>query len=177
MIRLIPKTVGLIAAISTVSILLGFCLFHLNEGSLDLSNRDVLIIVTDSMDGEPQPYDIQSIPRNSLIMTEWISEETKTELEIGDVVGFRTAIAGGYVFHRIQGIDLTTNTMTLKGDNSRFSEEVSFDDIDLLVKGVDHVLGEILLFVKLHLFFVLTSVIAVAVLICSLGKLEGSDSE
>lgn len=154
-------------------------IMHMNGGSLDITNRELLIVVTDSMDGPPQPYDIQSIPRNSLVMVETISADGIDNLKIGDVIGFRTAVAEGQVFHRIQDIDTATKSVTLRGDQSHFSETVDFDDIISIVRGVDPTLGGMALFIKLNLPYLAALMVMTAVLLHLLDYLrkEGSDFE
>lgn len=151
---------------------------HMNGGSLDITDRELLIVVTDSMDGPPQPYDIPSIPRNSLVMVENLAPAMIEELRVGDVVGFRTAVAEGPVFHRIQDINSTTRTMVLRGDQSHFSETVGFEDVISIVRGVDGSLGGIALFVKMNSLFLILLIAMTAALLhlLEIFRKEGSES-
>ena len=54
-----------------------------------MTNREVRLIVTDSMAGEPTSYDVATIEKDSLVMVRFLSDGEKYELEKGDVVQFK----------------------------------------------------------------------------------------
>jgi hypothetical protein len=112
---------------------------ELNDFSLDLADRELLLIVTDSMDGDPQPYRIPSVPRNSLILVDHGAEEYR----IGDVAGYAMAGVERPYFHRI--VSINGSTVTLRGDNTDFSEDVPAEDLVGKVVGADPTMGKIIL--------------------------------
>lgn len=134
---------------------------NLNDGSLDFSDREIRIVVTDSMDSEPQPFDIPSIPRNSLVM---FTHSGVMGVKVGDVVGYRTTAAGQPVFHRVVDIDRAMSQYILKGDNLPYSDRVSQEDIIGKVTGVDPLAGPIILSLKTNLPLLLVLVFLALVL-------------
>ncbi len=113
-------------------------LYHLNGDSFDIADREPLLVVTDSMDGAPQPYPIPSIPRGSLVV---IHRTGPSGLEVGDVAAFRTAVTEGLVVHRVIG--LYDDHITTKGDRLPLGEHVLYSDVVGKVAGVSHPLGVI----------------------------------
>ena len=66
------RYVKIAVAVILVVAALGFFL-NLNGGSIDPTDREVRVIVTGSMDGPEQPYDIPTIPKGSLVMVKHLS--------------------------------------------------------------------------------------------------------
>lgn len=131
------RTIVVMLLVMTMLFLLG----HLNGDSLDPTDREIRIVVTDSMDGDPQPYPVGSIPTDSLVIVKYLSQGEISSLEIGDVIQFRYGNVLDH--HRIVSIDTAGKTVTTKGDNARGTETVKFSDITGKVVGVSHVLGMI----------------------------------
>ncbi len=146
-------TAVIVVAIVVFSV---YTVYDLNGKSLDLSDRQVRIIVTGSMDGEPQDYDIPTIPVNSLVMIENLSyDEVANDLKIGDVIAFNSG--GILITHRIIAIDYDLKTITTKGDANLGTETVAFTNVVGIIVGVNHWLGFVV-----HIFqdFTLTVVLA-----------------
>ena len=68
-------------AVIVIVAALGFFI-HLNGGSVDLTDREVRVIVTVSMDGPEQLYDIPTVPKGSLVMVKHLSEGEILSLEV-----------------------------------------------------------------------------------------------
>ena len=114
---------------------------NLNGNSIDFTNRDLRIIITDSMDGEPTDYPISTIPKDSLVMVRLISEDEKYDLQPGDVVQFR--YHGILNHHRVVSNDTENHKIVTKGDNTTTSETVSYENVRGEVVGVNHFMGVI----------------------------------
>jgi len=99
----------------------------------------VKIIVSGSMDADPQPYDIPTIPINSLVMIKHMSQEQVSEdLNIGDVIAFNAG--GKLITHRIIKINDNGSFVT-KGDANIGSETVPCASVIGKVVGVNHWMG------------------------------------
>jgi hypothetical protein len=118
--------------------LTGFTVYDLNGGSFDLSDREVLLVVTDSMDGDSHEYEVGSFPANTLVMVEHLSDFEKRFLRVGDVVSYHDG--SGLTHHRI--VQMDGDYVYVHGDNNHYTERVSYDDINGKVVGTNHVLGE-----------------------------------
>ena len=130
-------------------------MFHLNDDSPDVWNLGLRVIVTDSMDAEPQPYEISTIPTGSLIVYHKVSQDEISSLEVGDVVGFNTAIASEPVFHRVVSIDTERQVIITKGDAMNVTDTVPFGNVVGKVTFVSETAGDVVLFVKSNILFIL----------------------
>ena len=145
---------NLIVSMMIVAILLvaGICgLFLLNGHSLDLTDRDVRLIVTDSMEGEVTEYDIPTIKKDSLVMVRMLGSDEMGSLKIGDVIQF--VFGGKLIHHRVIDNDTQSGAVLTKGDNSSSVERVDYKDIKGIVVGTSHIMGTIVKFVKEHWIF------------------------
>ncbi len=137
----IKMTITTVAVVALV-VFSVYTVYDLNGKSMDLSNRQVRVIITGSMDADPQPYDIPTIPVNSLVMIENMSyDEVANDLEIGDVIAFNQN--GILITHRIIAIDENLKTITTKGDANDGVEYVAYTQVVGEVVGVNHWLGVI----------------------------------
>ena len=153
-----------IAAVAIVIVAaLGFFI-HLNGGSIDPTDREVRVIVTGSMDGPEQPYDIPTIPKGSLVMVKHLSEDEILDLDVGDVISFRSGIASEPIHHRVVSIDAEKRTVITKGDSYSTTETSSFDDVVGKVVGVDQYAGKAVLFIKQNLILVIVTILILMVL-------------
>lgn len=153
----IKKTIALtVLAVIAISIFAVFV--NMNDNSLDFRNRDIRLIVTDSMDGEPQPYDIDTIPVDTLVMVQLLSYDEKLDLKKGDVIQFRYGNVLNH--HRIVDDEhISDGYVITKGDNSSSTEHVNLDKITGKVIGKNHLLGEIFKFVKTYVFVILVLIV------------------
>ena len=157
------RYVKIAVAVIVIVAALGFFI-HLNGGSIDPTDREVRVIVTGSMDGPEQPYDIPTIPKGSLVMVKHLSEDEILSLEVGDVISFRSGIASEPIHHRVVSIDAENRTVTTKGDAYTTTETSSFDDVVGKVVGVDEYAGKAILFIKQNLFLVIVTILILTVL-------------
>ena len=115
--------------------------YHFNGDSLDFSNREILTVPTNSMDGEPRDYSISTIPKDSIIMVHLLSDEQKKDLVKGDVITFRQG--GIEKVHRIITDIGPDGTLTTQGDaNPTPDPQITLDDVDGKVVGVAPTVGK-----------------------------------
>ena len=153
-----------IIIIATVAIVIVAVMADLNGGSLDFTDRDIRLIVTDSMDGEPTEYPISTIEKDCLVMVKRIhTDSEKSSLTVGDVIQFNYYDMLDH--HRLVSNDLSERKVVTKGDNSPVTESVSYDDITGVVVGKNHLLGQLTAFLKIYwvtaIAFILAAMIAV----------------
>ena len=131
---------GIITAVVIVIVALSaYTMYDLNGKSMDFSGSEMKLIVSGSMDAEPQPYDIPTIPIYSLVMIKDMSQDkVANDLEIGDVIAFNAN--GKIITHRIKEIN-DNGTFTTKGDANIGTETVSYESVIGEVVGVNHWLG------------------------------------
>ena len=139
------RVAALAIAIAFIAIATGY-LFHMNGDSFDPSGTSVYIIVTDSMEGD------QGIQKDTLVFTKDISN-----MEIGDIVGYRTSMSDSLFFHRI--VDINDDQVTLKGDAYDHLDIVSKEQIECKIVGEDHTIGSLIVFVRYHAALLITGII------------------
>ena len=137
-----PLKIVILAAVILIALAsIAIFFYNFNGQSLDFSDSKILVVPTDSMDGESQPYDISTIPKDSLIMVHSLSEDQKKDLTEGDVITFRQG--GIEKVHRIIEIK-TDGTPVTKGDaNQSPDPAIAPEDIDGKVVGVAPTVGKI----------------------------------
>ena len=131
---------GIIAVIVIILVAFSaYTMYDLNGKSMDFSHSEIKLVVSGSMDGDPQPYDIPTIPINSVVMIKHMSQkEISEDLEVGDVIAFN---AGGRIItHRITKVN-DNGTFITKGDANIGSETVPFTSVIGEVVGVNHWMG------------------------------------
>ena len=128
---------------------IGYSAIDMNGMSLDCEDREVRLIVTGSMDGEPTGYDIDTIPRFSLVVVKHLHQQDLLSLQEGDVIQFKWN--GILNHHRILSVDHNNGYILTKGDSSQGTECVPFGDVTGIVIGCSPVLGKIVAFIKDHL--------------------------
>ena len=153
----LKKTV-VIAVLIMVAVAVFATFVHMNDNSLDFRNRDLRLIITDSMDGEPQPYKIETIPVDTLVMVRLISDEEKSGLQVGDVIQFKS---GSILNHHrvIDNSHISDGYVITKGDNASASETVYFGKITGIVIGTNHPLGVVFNFVKTYVYVLLILIV------------------
>ena len=156
--RVKRMTIVSAVALLILALIVAGLFINLNGNSIDFTNRDLRIIITDSMDGEPTDYPISTIPKDSLVMVRLISEDEKYDLQPGDVVQFR--YHGILNHHRVVSNDTENHKIVTKGDNAPTSETVSYENIRGEVVGVNHFMGVIFGLVNDY-FYLLLAFIAV----------------
>ncbi len=140
--------------IAAVAISSAFVFYDLNGDSFSLSDRQMLLIVTDSMDGDVDEYPIKSFPADTLVMIHHLSDEEKTQIEVGDVLSFRQGNILNH--HRVVDVSgIESGYVTTKGDNATSTETVMLSDINGEVIGTNHWLGAVTAFVKEHVVYMI----------------------
>ena len=157
--KLTPRTVVAIAA-AIVIISIGVYVFYdLNGHSLDPTDREAIIILTDSMDGDNTEYAIHSFPMHTMVMVKHLSEEEKKEIQVGDVISFhyKDKTKDILIHHRVIAVHFDDGYVNTQGDNRDVKELVYLEDINGEVVGTNHWLGELAYFVKNYVFFILAA--------------------
>ena len=138
-----------------------YAFYDFNGKSLDMSDRQVLLIVTDSMDGDSTEYEIHSFPRNTFVMVEHLSDEEKRQLQIGDVISFRYGAILDH--HRIVELHLDQGYVITHGDNAHSNETVYLQDINGQVIGTNVWFGHLVAFVKDNFLIVIAAIAILAI--------------
>ena len=146
-----------------------YALYYLNGDSFDLKNREFVIVVTGSMDGEDTGYEIGSIPVDSLIVVERVSHDKISSLEIGDVVAYRNGSM--LIVHRLVSIDNDNETMVLKGDVNTSTETVSFSDVVGKVVDVHPAIGKAMTLLRTKAVFILVELACLALVLFSIREI------
>lgn len=162
------------AAVAIVVILSAYVFYGFNGDSFDLSDRQVLLIVSDSMDGDVTEYRIQSFPQDTFVMIRHLSNDEKMDIQVGDVLSFEQKIGSQTVInhHRVIETHITDNISTsyviTRGDNPDIppseTETVYLDSVNGEVIGTNHATGVVASFIKNHAFIVLSILFVVLAL-------------
>ena len=166
------KRICAVAAVVIVVAVVFVTFFSLNGNSADFSHREMRLIVTDSMDGEKQPYEIETIPKDSVVMIHDLDSSELSQIKVGDVISFRYHVGSATILdcHRVVEIhyDSEGNVTGFKthGDNTSSGsyEEPSADDVTGVVVGVSPLLGKIIRAVQSNLMFVIMFIIILIVM-------------
>ena len=140
-----------------------YTVHDLNGGSFDFSNREIVLVVTDSMNGDVHDFAIDSYPADTIVVFENVPSHEVRLIRVGDVVAYHSGDM--LITHRVIGIDLDKSYLLVKGDNASLEEKIAFEDVVGVVVGTNEWIGTGLGFVKENLQVVL--LVAFAILICS----------
>ena len=134
-----------------------YVVWDFNGGSLDLSDRQLVLVVTDSMDGEPTSYDVPTIQKDSLVMVKFLSEDEKMNLKEGDVIQFW--YHGILDHHRVVSVE--ADGVITHGDNvpEGTNEYVKFSDIRGKVISANHTVGEVFTLVKTYALVIIAFIV------------------
>ena len=138
-----------------------FTVWDLNGNSFDFSDRQLVLVVTDSMDGDVNDYDVDSYPADTLAMIEFVPEHEVRFIRVGQVAAYYSGDM--LITHRVTGIDKASSSLIVKGDNSTTEEKVDFKDVIGVVVGTNHWLGVTTSFLKTDGLIVLYSAIGLMV--------------
>ena len=156
------KTVFSVVILVIVASLCAYTFYDLNGKSFDLSDREALLIVTDSMDGDVKTFDIDSFPRNTFVMVKHLSDQEKLDVKIGDVLSFK--YNGILDHHRVIETHFDQGYVVTHGDNTHSSENVSLASINGEVIGTNHWLGAVVSFVKDNFLIVIAVIAGIAII-------------
>ena len=152
-----PKTVVVLAVALVLAVLSVSAFYTANGSSLDVRDREVRLIVTDSMDGERMPYSVPTIPKDSLVVVRLISDDEKQNLKEGDVVQFRYGSVLNH--HRVVSNNVEEGYVITHGDNTDSNETVYYSAIRGEVMGANHAAGEVVTFVKDYVFVIIAAIV------------------
>jgi len=142
---------GILAGLTAIAIvvLVGagiYSIYSFNGDSLDLRDREVRLIVSGSMDGEPMGYPISTIPIDSLIMICHLDQDELDTIAVGDVIAYDRN--GAMIVHRVVEVRDDGSFIT-KGDaNSSIDPIVYPDKVIGKVVGVSKITGELVTLAK-----------------------------
>ena len=151
------KTIVVLVVALVLAVLSVSAFYTANGNSLDVRDREVRLIVTDSMDGERMPYSVPTIPKDSLVVVRLISDDEKAELKEGDVVQFRYGSVLNH--HRVVSNNVEEGYVITHGDNTDSNETVYYSAIRGEVMGANHAAGEVVTFVKDYVFFIIAVIV------------------
>ena len=134
--------------------------WDLNGDSFDLRDREVVLVVTDSMDGDVHDYDVDSYPADTLAMIRYVPDHEVRFIRVGEVAAYYSGDM--LITHRVIAVDAKNSYLVVHGDNSTSSEAVSFDDVVGVVVGTNHPIGAVVSFVKYNLDTIIISIALVA---------------
>ncbi len=154
------KTIVIAVVIVVVLFASLYVFYDFNGKSFDVSDRQVLLIVTDSMDGDSTEYEIDSFPRDTFVMVKHLSEEEKMQIQVGDVLSFW--YNGILDHHRVIESHLEEGYVITEGDspNVHATENVTLPNINGKVIGTNVWLGHVVSFVKDN-FLIVIAIIAI----------------
>ncbi len=149
--------VVIVAALAAVSV---YTVYDLNGGSLDLSDREVRIIVTGSMDGNVTQYEIDSFPANTLVMIKHMNQDqVASDLKVGDVIAFN--YTGKVLTHRIVSIDADNSKITTRGDANSGVEVINYSAVIGKIVGTNHPLGIVVHVLQHYTISVILATVAI----------------
>ena len=133
-------------ACACILILSAYVIYDLNGKSFDFSDKQVVLIVSDSMDGDNHEYAIGSFPADTLVMVQHLPDNEKRFLRVGDVIAYKDGSI--LMHHRI--VQVNPDSVYVHGDNNHSTEIVSYEGIDGKVVGTNWILGHVLAFIEGH---------------------------
>ncbi len=155
------------AAILAVSVAIAFIAlgftYHLNGNSLDPTHKQLVLVTTDSMNGDVTEYDIDSFPAGTLVVIENLSDYEMKFLRVGDVISYYKG--NTLVHHRVTQVE--RGMVYVHGDNNHTTEAIALEDVNGRVVGTSTELGHLITFVSDHnllflmIMFVLSATFAV----------------
>ena len=145
-----------------------YAVWDFNGGSFDFSDRQAILIVTDSMDGDVHDYKIGSFPADTLVIVEHLTEQEKRFLRVGDVISYDSN--GILEHHRI--IESHSDFYYVHGDKNHSTERVNLDKINGVVVGANPILGKAIAFIEGNflLFLAIMFVICSAMIIMGMYR-------
>ena len=155
-----------VVAIIAVSVLAVAC--NLNGGSMDFSNREVRIVLTNSMDHDSHSgivkTNIASLPVGSMIMIHKLDDSGRKELAVGDVISYWKG--SSLYTHRIIEINWDKGTVTTRGDNTSSADApISVSQIYGKVVGLNTPIGRIVSNIQQNPIFGIALVVQIALLV------------
>ena len=135
-----------VLACALIVISCAYVYYDINGGSLDPTNRQLVLVTTDSMDGDVTDYDIDSFPANTLVMVEHLSDYEKKFIRVGDVISYDN----GHVLVQHRVVEVHNGVLYVHGDNNNSTQVVSSEDVNGRIIGTSWILGHALSFISDH---------------------------
>lgn len=176
-VRLSKKHIMTIVAVVVIIVATLFVFYNVNGHSLDPSDRDFRVVVTGSMDGDPQPYEIPTIPVNSLITIKHLSSDGIKTVKVGDVLAFNWKESGAtearLTVHRVTEIHTDTEGnvtgFTTVGDiyvdRPGHFETPDVSDVVGIVIEVSPNIGKVVHFIQTSPIYVVMIIAVIAVVV------------
>ena len=156
------RTVFSITLLVVLASLCAYTFYDLNGKSFDITDRQALLIVSSSMDGDTTGFEINSFPKDTFIMVKHLSEQEKREIHIGDVLSFQYNNILDH--HRVIETHFDQGYVVTHGDNTHSSENVSLSAINGKVIGTNHTLGVVVSFIKDNFLIVIAVIATIAII-------------
>jgi len=150
-----------IVACALIVIACSCAYYDLSGGSLNPTDKQLILVTTDSMDGDVTGFDVDSFPANTLVMVEHLSELDKKFIKIGDVISYESNHV--LVQHRV--IAVNQGSITVHGDNNHSTEVVSLESVNGKVVGTNWVIGHVIAFISGHFLIFLTFMFILAAVV------------
>ena len=145
-----------ILACALIVILSACVLYDLNGDSLDFSDSEVVLVVTDMMDGDVHEYDVGSFPADSMVMIKNIPSHEVRLIKAGQVIAYNNGNELSVL--RVTEVDINDQSFTVSGDNSDIVNTVGYSQVVGTVVGSNQYLGKAVAFVGDNPFLVLSIV-------------------
>ncbi|MDN5356940.1 MAG: signal peptidase [Candidatus Methanomethylophilaceae archaeon] len=159
-------------AVTVVIFLVGagaYGLYDINGDSFDLRDREVRLVVSGSMDGDPTDYPISTIPINSLVMIHHLDRNELDIIAVGDVIAYDRG--GTMIVHRVIEIRDDSSFIT-KGDaNDGIDPIVYPEQVIGKIVGVSHIFGELVTLAKDRATWIAAFVACAVVIIYSVREI------
>ena len=135
-----------------------FVYYDLNGNSLNPIDRQLILVTSDSMDGDVTEFDVDSFPANTLVMVEQLSDYERKFIRVGDVISYDNGTV--LVQHRV--VEVNKGVVIVHGDNNHSTEVVTLDEINGRVIGTNWVLGHTIALVSGHFLIFLAVMFVLA---------------
>ena len=142
-----------IIACALIIFFCAYVAYDLNGDSFDFSGKEVVIVMTDSMDGDVHGFAVDSYPADTVLMYEHVPSHEVRLIRAGEVAVYHSG--DRLITHRVVGVDTEGSCLIVKGDNSPLEERVAFDDVVGVVVGANQWLGAGISFIKANLIGIL----------------------
>ena len=143
-----------------------YALYDFNGNSFDFSDREVILVVTDSMDGDVHEFAIDSFPANTLVMVQHLQDNERRFLSEGDVISYKGS-DNVLMHHRV--IQVNSDSVYVHGDNNRATEKVYFEEINGKVVGTNSWLGSAMVLIQDHFVVFLAAMFVLCSALVVLG--------
>ena len=160
-------------ACACILVLSAYVIYDLNGGSFDMSDRHLVLVVSDSMDGNITEYDVDSFPANTLIMVKHLNSQEVRFLRVGDVVSYRDD--GVLVQHRV--IQVESDHVYLHGDNNHSTQKVNLEDVEGKVVGTNWVLGHLMAWIGSNYLAFIAAMFAICAVVIIYGAVSDRKKE